>query len=229
MKNIKLFPVLLLFIFLNCEKKGDKSIIINHTKSKSDSDKSLTDSLNSQSISAKSTSYTQDFLKFEDIEINGHQIILSQHEFDKFYPEKDSVKTDLWECGNPFEWLDENWMIKTYGKQNSDSGTFERFDGKITSVFTNSAEFNSNKHIVLFNNADADKNYFKIKSNNILLNKNTAIEEFQKLFPTLKKEVTDQKNVVRFRISVNKDMDDAFLFYFKNGKLDKFVLWWLLC
>lgn len=120
-------------------------------------------------------------------------------------------------------------MIKTYGKQNSDSGTFERFDGKITSMYTNNAEFNSNKHIVLFNSAIAHKNSFQIKSHHIVLNQNTTIEEFQKLFPKLEKETTDQKNLSRFRISVNKDGGDAFLFYFKDGKLDEFLLWWLLC
>lgn len=230
MKYFKLFFLSFFLILLNCQKRDDKSITINETKVKSDSNVKLKDSIKSPEIvSVKPRSYTKEFLKIEDAEINGHKIILSQNEFDKIYPQKDSVKTDLWECGSPFEWLDDDWMTKTYGKRNSDSGTFERFDGKITSTYTNNAEFNSNKHIVLFNSADAHKNSFQIKSHHILLNQDTTIEEFQKLFPKLKKEVTDQKNVSRFRISVNKDSDDAFLFYFKDGKLDQFVLWWLLC
>lgn len=227
----KIILALALFItLLNCQKKDDNNLIANEITIKSDSNVRSKDSIESpNTVSVKPQPYTKEFLKIEDAEINGHKIILSQNEFDKIYPKKDSVKTDLWECGSPFEWLDENWMIKTYGKQNSDSGTFERFDGKITSMYTNKAEFNSNKHIVLFNSANAHKNSFQIKSHHIILNQDTTIEEFQKLFPKLEKEITDQKNVSRFRISVDKDVDDAFLFYFKDGKLDEFLLWWLLC
>jgi hypothetical protein len=232
MKLIKLFCLLTLFVLLNCQKKNDKSSVIteNLIKSKTDSRVKPNNNTELKEITLpKSQAFTKDFLEIEDAEINGHQIVLSLAEFDRLYPTKDSLKTDVWECGSPFEWLDENWMIKTYGRKNSQSGTFERFDGKISSVYTHSAEFNSNKHIVLFNTADAAKNNFEIKSHHILLNQNTTIEEFQKLFPQLKKEITDQKNVFRFRISVGKDRDDAFLFYFKDGKLEEFVLWWLLC
>jgi hypothetical protein len=230
MKHFKFFLLSLFFVFYNCQKKDDKSTVMNENKIESHSNTASKNPTESHEItSLKSLPYTKDFLKIEDAEINGHKIIVSQNEFDKIYPKKDSVKTELWECGSPFEWLDEDWMTRTYGKQNSDSGTIERFDGKITSMYTNNAEFNSNKHIVLFNSANAHKNSFQIKSHHILLNQDTTIEEFQKLFPKLKKEVTDQKNVSRFRISVNKDGDDAFLFYFKDGKLDQFVLWWLLC
>lgn len=227
----KIILALTLFItLLNCQKKNDSNSLANETKVELDSNIKPKDSIESPEIvSVKPKPYTKEFLKIEDAEINGHKIILSQNEFDKIYPKKDSLKTALWECGSPFEWLDEDWMIKTYGKQNSNSGTFERFDGKITSLYTNNAEFNSNKHIVLFNSAVAHKNSFQIKSHHILLNQDTTIEEFQKLFPKLEKEITDQKNVSRFRISVDKNVDDAFLFYFKDGKLDEFVLWWLLC
>lgn len=230
MKQKIILALTILITLLNCQKKDDNNPIANGTVVKSDSTINPKDSMGSPEItSVNPQPYTKEFLKIEDAEINGHKIILSQNKFDKIYPKKDSVKTDLWECGSPFEWLDEDWMTKTYGKRNSDSGTFERFDGKITSMYTNNAEFNSNKHIVLFNSANAQKNSFQIKSHHILLNQDTTIEEFQKLFPKLENETTDQKNVSRFRISVDKNIDDAFLFYFKDGKLDKFVLWWLLC
>jgi hypothetical protein len=39
----------------------------------------------------------------------------------------------------------------------------------------------------------------------------------------------DEKNEVRFRLLLDKNNEDAFLFYFKDGKLDSFTLWWVLC
>lgn len=230
MKLYQIFLMSLLFFFLNCEKKKDKNSLGTRRTIQLNSNVKGADSLKSNEIiSIMPKPFTKDFLNIKNADINDHQIILSHQNFDKIYPTKDSVITDVWECGSPFEWLDEVWMVKTYGKRSSDSGTFEKFDGEIMSIYTNKAEFNSNKHIILFGSGDAHKNSFQIKSHHIVLNHNTTIEEFQNLFPKLEKEITDEKNVTRFRIPINKDSDDAFLFYFRNGKLDEFLLWWLLC
>ncbi|MFC3159858.1 hypothetical protein ACFOEQ_16420 [Chryseobacterium arachidis] len=183
------------------------------------------DSLNTNHISKKisPSPFTDDHLALENVLVNGNDIILSKAKFGKIYPKHDSVKTELWECGSAFDWLDKEWMEKTYGKD------LVNFDGKITTFYVNHAEFNSDNHIILFSQAQADKNDFEIKSHHITLNKNTTINKFQKLFPKLKKDETDQKNVVSFRIPVAKDGEDSFIFYFKDGKLESFYLWWLLC
>lgn len=51
----------------------------------------------------------------------------------------------------------------------------------------------------------------------------------QKLFPQSKMEELATPESVRFRFYLEEDYSDAFLFYFKNVKLDFLTLWWLLC
>jgi hypothetical protein len=124
MKLIKLFCLLTVFVLLNCQKKNDKSSVTTENLIKSETDSNVKPNNNAELKEItlpKSQAFTKDFLEIEDAEINGHQIVLSLAEFDRLYPTKDSVKTDVWECGSPFEWLDENWMIRTYGRKNSQS------------------------------------------------------------------------------------------------------------
>ena len=161
--------------------------------------------------------------------VNHHPIILDQKEFEKIYKKIDSTSTTLWECGNPFDWLDKDWMRKKYGSENKDKGTFENFDGKITTIYSKEIEFNTNNHIVLFNTAFAKKNSFQIPSHHINLDQNTTLEEFKTIFHNLELEKLENPNEVRFRMYLSHSSDDAFLFYFKNGKLNYFTLWWLLC
>ncbi|MCL9805231.1 hypothetical protein NAT51_06850 [Flavobacterium amniphilum] len=178
-------------------------------------------------VEVGSKTYSLAFLTMEDVLLNGNKILLDKTDFEKIYRKADSTRTDLWECGNPLDFLDEEWMTKTYGKR--ESGAFEKFDGSITSIYTHNVQFITNNHVVLFDTAQADKNMFKIISANIILDKHTTIENFRKLFPKLEKEETDDPTLFRFRIPTGKDHDDAFLFYFKNGKLDFTTLWFLLC
>ena len=77
--------------------------------------------------------------------------------------------------------------------------------------------------------AFAKNNSFKIISHNITLDENTTLEEFKKIFPNIEIENLENPNYVKARFYLGKDEDDAFLFCFKNGKLDYFTLWWLLC
>jgi len=173
--------------------------------------------------------YNSKFIEIENVLINDHKAILSKNEFDALYQKNDSAKTSLWECGNPFDWLDKDWMVKTYGEINKEKGTFERFDGKITTIYEKEIQFNTNNHIVLFEKALISSNSFKISNHNITLDKGTTLEGFKKIFPNTEIENLENRNEVRARFYLEKNSDDAFLFYFKNGKLEYFTLWWLLC
>lgn len=205
----------------------------NKSNSKKDSNRSFEKTEIKDTLVQKETSkkvpqnYPITFLKIEDVLLNNKKLLLDKNHFEKIYNKIDSTKTSLWECGNPLTYLDKEWMVKTYGKEIN--GEFEKYDGNITSIYTNGIKFITNNHAVLFDTAEANKNTFTVISRNIVLDNNTSIEDFQKLFPNLEKEKMDDPNTFRFRISTQKDYDDAFLFYFKDGKLEYITLWFLLC
>ncbi|WP_336690278.1 MULTISPECIES: hypothetical protein [unclassified Chryseobacterium] len=221
----KIFGSLLIFLALwSCQKKEKEDL-----KSLQDKD-SLQTTINKDSLRTEKLSenevpkvFTDDFLKIENAQVNGNDIVLSQEQFQKLYSKHDSIKSEAWDCGSPFEWLDKKWMEKTYGKD------LMSFDGKITTFYAGNAEFISNNHKVIFSSAKSGNNRFEIRSHHIILTNSTTVAEFQKLFPKLKIEDTDQKNVQSFSIPVGKETEDSFMFYFKDGKLDNFNLWWLLC
>ena len=169
------------------------------------------------------------YLEIKDALVDSKNLILNKVDFEKFSTLKtDSAKTDLWECGNPFEWLDRPWMEKTYGKYDEKAGNFPKFNGEITTIYKKGIEYSTNDHIVLFSRAEAENHNFRIPSHHIILDKNTTLKDFKKLFPQLDAEKVSN-NEVRFRIYLNHLSDDAFLFYFKDGRLQNFTLWWLLC
>ncbi|MBV6879860.1 CHAP domain-containing protein [Epilithonimonas ginsengisoli] len=173
--------------------------------------------------------FSSKYLEIKDALVDSNNLILSKVGFEKLSKLKtDSTKTDLWECGNPFEWLDRPWMEKTYGKYNEKAGNFSNFNGEITTIYKKGIEYSTNKHIVLFDWAEAESHTFSIPSHHIILDKSTTLKDFRKLFPQLEAEQMSNKDV-RFRIPIDKDSDDAFLFYFEDGKLQNFSLWWLLC
>ena len=180
-------------------------------------------------VTAKIKVYRSKYLAIENVLLNNHKIILEQKEFRNLYPKYDSIRTTLRECGHPLEWLDEKWMIKTYGEKDENVGTFARFDGKIARFSIKGFDFDSNNHLVIFDSGKAKGNTFLIISDQIVLDENTSVSEFKNLFPKVEIEVTDEKNTVRFRLYVAENFDEAFLFYFKDGKLDYYTLWWLLC
>ena len=173
--------------------------------------------------------YKKRYMSIKDVLVNGHNMILSRRKFNSLYKKIDSSKTQLWECGDPFEWLDEKWMKATYGDKSEKSGTFQKYDGNVTTIFAKNIEFNTNNHIVLLNTAFAKSNSFEIPSHRIVLDKNTSVEDFRKTFPLAKMEKVEDPDEVRFRFYLKAPADDAFLFYFKNGKLNYLKLWWLLC
>lgn len=180
-------------------------------------------------VTEKIKVYPSKYLAIENVLVNDHKIILPQQEFAKLYPKYDSIRTTLRECGHPLEWLDEKWMVKTYGEKDENVGTFARFDGKITRFSIKSFDFDSNNHLVIFDSGKAKGNTFLIISDQIMLDENTTVSDFKKLFPKIEMEETEDKDTVRFRLYIAENLDEAFLFYFKNGKLDYYTLWWLLC
>lgn len=220
---------LLLFLFailIACNSRNEKAKESNNiieTKKEANTSIEPKEEPNDKSI------YDSKFLEIENVLINNHKIILSKDEFESIYTHVDSTKTQLWECGSPFEWLDEKWMVKTYGKKNTETGVFSKFNGEITTIYSQNIDFATNNHIVLFDTGFAANNSFKITSHNITLNKDTTVQEFKSKFPNVEMEKTDNPNEVRFRFYLNNKSDDAFLFYFKDGKLNYLTLWWLLC
>lgn len=222
---MKKYLFLLLFTALvACNNHNEKA----KGSKKSINKESVSPSTAKTRLSNKSI-YDSKFITIKNVLINGHKVILSKAEFESIYTHIDSTKTQIWECGSPFNWLDTEWMIKTYGKEDRETGIFSKFNGEITTIYSKNIEFATNKHIVLFDTGFADNNSFKIISHNIILNKNTTLNEFRNKFPNSEMETTENLNVVRFRFYLKELNDDAFLFYFKDGKLNYFTLWWLLC
>lgn len=224
-KQIKIFIILFIFLLQSCKEKNEE---IQETQKVAVAKEIDTISQIKQNIDIE-TIYNSKFLNTDNVLVNGNKIILFKKEFDNFYKNIDSTKTQLWECGNPLDFLDEKWMIETYGPINKEKSTFENFNGEITTIYGNDAEFTTNNHIVLFDEAFAKSNSFKIISHNIILDKNTTLESFKKIFPNATTEKVENKDECRARFYLGPNADDAFLFYFKNGKLNYFTLWWLLC
>jgi hypothetical protein len=214
---------IILFTLLSCNKSDSKKDSYSTYEKKE-----LKDTLvQNETSEEKPQNDPITFLKMDDVLLNNKKLLLNKNDFEKNYTKIDSTQTDLWECGNPLTFLDKEWMVKTYGKEIN--GEFEKYDGKITTIYTNGIQFITNNHVVLFDTADAKQNTFTIISRDIILDNTVSIEHFQKLFPNLEKEKTEEPTVFRFRISTEKDSDDAFLFYFKDGKLEHITLWFLLC
>jgi hypothetical protein len=173
--------------------------------------------------------YSVKSLPLHAILINGLKPMLPYRSFQKQYPKPERVRKTLWECGSPFNVLDQDWMIRTYGPYDQQKGTFDRYDGQITTLYVNGAEYATNDHMVLLVKADAVHNPVSIPSHRIVLNSQTSIKTFEKLFPNLRPEKTEDDEIIRYRIPIKPEYSDAFLFYFKSGKFDHVDLWFLLC
>lgn len=222
-----LFGSSLFLLMMSCQKDHQ---IMEPENSISSGKTTEFDSKNKERVvTEKIKVYRSKYLAIENVLVNDHKIILPQQEFAKLYPKYDSIRTTLRECGHPLEWLDEKWMIKTYGEKDENVGTFARFDGEITRLNIRGFDFDSNNHLVIFDSGKAKGNTFLIISDQIVLNENTTVSDFKKLFPKIEMEETEDKDTVRFRLYVAENLDEAFLFYFKDGKLDYYTLWWLLC
>ena len=167
-------------------------------------------------------------ISVNDVLINDKKVLMTLKEF-KSFSQIDSTQVKLWECGQPFEWLDKEWMQRKYGKFDDTKGMFKNFDGKIKTLYVSNVEYISNDHLVLFNRASIASNTFKILSKNITVDSNTTIELFEKYFPQAKKESIENRSQCRFRLLLHRKNEDAFIFDFEDGKLKSITLWWLLC
>lgn len=217
----------LFLLLLSCQKDNQ---VVEPENGRSPEKTTEIASKNKESVvTEKIKVYTSKYLAIENVLVNNHRIILEQKEFINIYPKYDSTRTTLRECGHPLEWLDEKWMIMTYGEKDENVGTFARFDGEITRFSIRGFDFDSNNHLVIFDSGKAKGNTFLIISDQIILDENTTISEFKELFPKIEMEETEDKDMVRFRLYIAENLDEAFLFYFKNGKLEYYTLWWLLC
>jgi hypothetical protein len=227
MKYTAVWVGLMIFMLLNCQKQMDKnsgSPTDHHSENRYLKEQRIDPgSINNKAEPCNSCVFTEKFLNMDNVLINGNVMILSENDFHKFYPQKDSVRSEVWDCGSPFEWLDKTWMERTYGKDLSS------FDGRITTFYAQHAEFISNGHNIIFNNAKAANNRFEIRSPHMILSEKTTVAEFQKLFPDISMDKDMQNKTVVFRIPLSKDTEDSFEFYFAEGRLERFNVWWLLC
>jgi len=180
-------------------------------------------------IKPRKKNYLIKSLSLNAILINGIKPMLSYKSFQKHYPKPERANKTLWECGSPFDVLDKDWMIRTYGPYNQQKGTFDRHDGQITTLYVNGAQYATNGHMALLVKADAVHNPVSIPSHGIFLNVQTSIEMFERLFPHLSPENMEDNETIRYRIPTEPEYDDALLFYFKNRKFDHIELWFLLC
>jgi hypothetical protein len=214
--------IILFLIILSCKNKKENITIdklpkVNNSLKIEDSTKLIqTDNL-------------FDTIPLDDVLLNNHSLYIDESKFNELYKIVDSTKIQPWECGNPLEWLDEDWMYKKYGKSSDPREKFIKYNGTLKAIYSNKIIFNSNGHKVLFEYAELDRNSIKIKPFNIVFNSELTIDSFQKLFPMKEKEVRELKNECKYRFQLNNEHDDAFFFIFKDGKLKAFELWWLLC
>lgn len=216
------------FFFLSCKNDSNSNKVIPPTK-KSLEQIQKKDSLESVQNEALPKPYVSKVLNIDDILINGQKILMSEDEFNLMYQQIDSVIVESRECGNPFEWLDREWMVKTYGEYDNQIGAFKNFNSRISVFYSNHCAFDSNNHLYLLNTVNANKNTVNIISKNILLTNETSLAEFESLFPKAKKEILENSFEVRFSLNTDFKSEHSLLFYFKNDKFEYVTLWWLLC
>lgn len=227
--KMKYFGIFLFLFFVNCKKEHQEtvlaknesdSVIIENPETKKDS--SVT---SIEKVDSEPKIYDSEFLPPEKVLINNHNYLLPKKQFDQIYPKLDSTRTAIWECGDPFEWLDVDWMTKTYGPKSKTSYEYENYDGYITSLYSKKIYFLTNKNKVLFFEMKMTGNNFKVKEHDIILTEATTKSEFEKMFPKANK--WDESDT--YVMQLDNVYDAQFVFIFKNGKLDDIHLWWLLC
>lgn len=170
------------------------------------------DSTNSDTDADEKSQIPQpDTLSLNNTSFDKHSLFQSRKEVrDKI----DSTVYKIWECGNPFEWMDE-----------------EADNDSIYHLYQDGKEYITNgSHILLY------KAYFKnhrllIKNKNVILSESTTLEQFKVLFPTSFTHWKHKSNEYdKLQVSFNQEVsEDGWRFYFKNGYLYKFELYWWIC
>ncbi len=218
--------LILMFILCSCNESNNKR---DNNKTQIITSKENLNPPNSFQKKPNDTVYIFDTLATNNVLVNGKKIILTLNEFRNAYSKIDSTESSIWECGNPFEWLDEDWMNKKYGDLDKYGQAHLELQPKIQTIYYKNLEFVSNKHLVLFKQAKSLNNTFEIISHHIVLTSNTSIKDFKKIFKKCTFEKTELKRELRVRFILDKQTEDAFIFNFKDGKLAGYELWWLLC
>lgn len=175
-------PILLLYLTMlilsSCQKTEHAPIIQNLNTAPGISAVDSASSIKKTIFQKKDTTYLSKYLAVDNFLVNGLKMIMTRNEFTANIKKTDSSSTDLCECGSPFEWLDKEWMIKTYGPEDEYAGTFKNFDSKITTLYFNDVEYNTNDHLYLFDQAETKNNKFTFKSHHLNLDKNTTVAKF---------------------------------------------------
>ena len=104
-------------------------------------------------------------------------------------------------------------MVKEYGEKDEYVRTFARLDGKITRFSIKGFDFDSNNHLVIIDSGKAEANTFKVISNHFVLDENTTVFAFKKLFPNVEMQETDEKNKVRFRLPIAENFEAIFILF----------------
>lgn len=221
---IFLFP----FFLLSCKNDNNSKKGIPSVK-KSLAQFQKNDLLESAINKSPSKPHNSNVLNVDDILVNGQKILMRKDEFDQAYQRIDSIIVESRECGNPFDWLDREWMIQNYGEYNNQKGAFKNFNNHLSVFYSNNSSFDSNNHLFLLNTAYSDKNTVKIISKNIILTNETSMAEFERLFPKAEKEILENPINVRFRLCTDFESEHSLLFYFKNDRFEYVTLWWSLC
>lgn len=217
---ILLLKSIMLMLVISCGNNTDKN--------NKDKNQNTVDTVSKSQKTVQPVAYTLDTLSINDVTFNNQKVLIPNTEFNQYF-KVDSSKSDVWECGDPFTYLDKEWMEKTYGKFDPNKGTYKNFDGKITTFFVGNTQFSSNNNKVLFGESKAKGNKLSITNNSITLDENTTLEDFKKIFPKATIDPAEEPGEQVARISADKIGGDFWIFNFKNSKLNFYTLFWDLC
>lgn len=131
---------------------------------------------------------------------------------------RDSLVISLWDCGHPFDWKNDTVDFWSY--------------------HTGNLEYVTNKEDAILLSGKFKNNTLIQKERGISLTENTTLEEFGKIFPNPLNYFLEEKklnpksfeNMDYLYVGFTSNQpEDHWVFYFKNGKLYSFELYWWLC
>ncbi len=162
--------------------------------------------------------YNWDTLSIESVKFNKKNMLFSLADLDS--KKIDSISYDLWACGNPFEWMDEKYPADS-----------------LRDIHIKGSRYITNENSVLLMSSIIKNNELKFH-NNIRINEFTTIDNFKKIFPRsyktfIRAKKLNPENYVEYDyiniVFFKEQPSDHWIFYFKDGLLIKFELYWWLC
>lgn len=206
---------LLLYLFI-CLSIACKS---NH--SKEDNNQLLT----KQKILKTKQKKEEIILVWDTLSINQAKMNNYSFRLNKSFIEQgkiDSTFTQLWQCGNPF-----NWEI-----ENNGDDAFQHF-------LIKNLEYVSHENDVRLIRGDIKNNVIKLQNRNYVLDEYTKISDFKKIFPLSYKKYIKEKesnsdifiiyDYIQVSFNSNYPEHQWFFYFNKDGFLVKFELYWWLC